>query len=240
MLNIAICEDNDYERELLLRHVTDYFGATEIQIVTELHNSGETLLDAAKIRHYDLIFLDIMLGGKNGMTVAKIIREKDKKVCIVFYSSSSEFAVDGYSVDALGYILKPVTNEKLGNLLDKYVNTLSKAISESVNVRYNGVNVSVPVNKIVFIESQDKRLLFHMKDQTVMTTYSKLDEYNLLLEDYPFMLRCHKSYLVNMNFIKKLTDYKFIMTTGEIIPIPRDALPAKKKCYYDYLLDKQN
>ena len=113
MINIAICDDDYQERKQLLDGITQYFHDINEKCVLEMHESGKTLLEAAKKTSYDLLLLDVMLGDENGINVAEKIRLANSKVGIVFVSSSKEFACDGYAVNALAYLIKPLDTKNI-------------------------------------------------------------------------------------------------------------------------------
>jgi DNA-binding LytR/AlgR family response regulator len=185
-----------------------------------------------------LLLLDIVLGDMNGISLAEKIRAVNSRVGIVFISSSKEFALDGYSVRAFAYLLKPLSSHQLSDVLDSFLLQYKKTAVASVQVKCDGITVNVPLEKLVFVESNDKRLTFHTIDDGRLETNAKLDEYALKLSGYDNFLRCHKSYLVNMDFVEGVKGNGFLLKTGAVVPIPKDGVSLRKKAYYDYIMNK--
>lgn len=238
MINIAICDDSLTDRINLYEQVNNYFSKTGESFVTESYDCGKPFLEACKHKQFDLIFLDIILGDVSGITVAEKIRFNNSKVCIIFISSSREFAVEGYNVNALSYLVKPFSDKQLLSILDKFLASFTADDEKNIHIRSEGVNIRIPIDKILYIESRDKKLFFYLTDSTTLDTYAKLDDYNLMMNQFPNFLRCHKSYLINMDQVKEIRDNKFFMKNNSVIPVPKDTIALKKKAYYDYIIDK--
>lgn len=239
MINIAICDDNSDDRQRLFELVNKYFNTYSRPCVIELHGSGKSLLDSAKVKNLELVFLDVILGDINGINVAAKLKSLLPKAVVIFISNSREFAVDGYAVDALSYLVKPVSEDALFVCIDKFMSTYTEEEERFIGIRSEGVRIAVPVDKITYLESNDKKVYLHLKDNPEpLETYGKLDDLNLALIKYRNFLRCHKSYLINMDYVDRISEYRFILKDETLIPIPKDVASAKKKIYYDYLMEK--
>lgn len=238
MFNIAICDDCSADRVKLLKDTEEYFGNNAIECSIDTYETGKELFDAFVKNEYDLLLLDIVLGDFNGIKLAEKIRAYSKRTAMVFISDSREFALDGYSVRAFAYLLKPLDKAKLFEVLDKLtVQSLTKT-EETVDVKLDGITIGLPTNKIVFVESNDKKLTFHLTDGNNMETKAKLDEYAVKLGGNVNFLRCHKSYLINMDYVASIKGNLFTLKTGESVPIPKDGAALRKKAYYDYIMSK--
>lgn len=238
MISIAICDDCYSDRKTLMEKITGYFHDKGEECVIELHETGRTLLESTRKKEFDLLLLDIVLGDMNGINLAEKIRTVNSGVGIVFISSSREFALEGYSVRAFAYLLKPLDENQLYSVLDKYLKQYTRADVGVIQVRTEGVNVDVPLGKLIYVESNDKRLTFHMSDETQIETYGKLDEYSVKLSGFDNFLRCHKSYLINMDYVEGVKGNGFLLKNEKVIPIPKDGASFKKKIYYDYVMNK--
>ena len=181
------------------------------------------------------------MGEIDGLEVGRRIRELDREVEIVYCTSSKEFAIDTYEIHALGYFLKPYEPDKLGALIDYYIQKHPKNNRGYIEVKSRRKSVIIPYDEIIYAESENKVVYIHTKSQGDIKIYSKLDELNEQMRDRRF-LRCHQSYLLNMDYVSGLIDYDFIMTNDDVIPIRksgRRTLMEQYETYYKELLGKR-
>lgn len=239
MFNIAICDDCYTDRVKLLTDTEEYLKKNNIEFFIDAYESGKDLLDAFVKTEYDLLLLDIVLGDFNGIKLAERIRAYNRKTVIVFISDSREFALDGYSVRAMAYLLKPLDKAKLFDVFDKLLAQGVAKVAGTVDVKCDGITLGLSTDKIVFVESHDKKLIFHLIDGNKMETKAKLDEYDNKLSGLNNFLRCHKSYLINMDYVSMVKGNVFTLKTGESVPIPKEGAAIRKKAYYDYIMNKQ-
>ena len=154
---IAICDDEQLDIKYIKELLHIWQEETNISLQIETFNSAESFLfHYADDKLYDIIFLDIELGGMDGVTIAKKIRKENKTVQIIFISGYSDYIAEGYEVEALHYLLKPVNKEKLFSVLDRAVEekfvagasvlVLEKMRAYGGNSTINGGIMSVPGN----------------------------------------------------------------------------------------------
>lgn len=234
MFSIAICDDNNNDRFSLknaLFNIPQTICKEKID-VSEF-TSGEDLLD-----HYinsqpkfDIIFSDMLMNTINGIETARQIHKIDEQVKIVFVTISKEYAVDSYNVDAYGYLLKPVKQEKINNIISKCLKTISPN-----STLYFHIGNSVgrcDHSDIVYIESNNHNIIIHCKNKKAIEFRERLSSIENNLNDARF-LRCHQSYLVNMDHIIHSSD-TFQMDNGDIVLIKlRDKKNITEK-YYNWL-----
>ena len=229
MYRIAICEDIDIERKIIREKIDRFFQNANLRYLVKEYSSGETLLaeyqDGAAV--FDLIFMDIGLGGMNGIDTSIQIRKMDQFVNIAFLTSSRDYAIDGYEVGAIAYMIKPVEDEKFITLLSRLTRTEKP---KSLTLKMRGRRKDFDYRDIVYIESRGHRIILHLSDGTEESAYYKLDEIETMLTDDVF-IRTHKSYLVNMDFIRNAEE-DFEMITGAVVPIRRH---GKKEIINRYL-----
>lgn len=228
---IGICDDVQEEREELeaLLHKLDFLP---MQIFG--YESGESLLLAMEEdARFDLLILDIYMDGKNGMDIAKELRRGGRKVPILFLTNSAEFAVESYEVDASGYLMKPVSAEKLSMFLKKIFVVPEK---RQILLRNRAETALVYLADIMWAEIDKHRINVHLQDGTEFFLKEKLDDFEARLQS-PFFLRCHKSYLVNMDYIQEVGEY-FILQNGSQIPIRVRERKRLTDVYYRYFIEK--
>ena len=234
-MNIVICEDTEKDADLLRLLVQKYFGEINCRSEITVYKSGDEFLEDLSSKQegdVKIAFLDIYMPGMNGIETAKRIRETDKDMIIVFATTSKNHGLDGYSVDALQYLVKPVNYPEVKNVLSKCTKKFADSL-RFIEVLSDRLTVRIFLKDIVYIECFDTALYIHTVTETVKT-FLPLSELESKLEDSSF-LRTQRSYIVNMRYIDDMTANDFIMQTGKAIPIRRGDKSAIKQAYRDYL-----
>lgn len=236
MFRIAICEDIGGEREKIIEKIDGFFQKENLRYLVNEYSSGESLLaeyqDGTAV--FDLIFMDIGLGGMNGLDTASKIRAIDNFVHIAFLTSSRDYAIEGYEVGAVAYLLKPVEDEKFFTLLSKLTRTEKP---KSLTLKIRGRRKDFDYRDIVYVESRGHRVILHLANGTEEAAYYKLDEIEELLQESTFV-RTHKSYLVNMDYIRTAED-DFELVTGAVVPIRRHGRKEVINRYLYYTLRRK-
>lgn len=239
MLKIALCDDNNIYIDELSKILKDISMKNKFEIEISKFSCGEDLFEFCENHknYFDVLFLDILMGGINGIQTASKIRQFDKDVFIVFVTSSKEYALDSYSVNAYGYILKPFSyssiEEKLINIKDK-LDTNKKNI---IYVKSNQDIISVNLNKVIYFESNLRKITAYLTDGNDITFYNKLNDMENQIDSTVFV-RTHRSYLVNLTYIKNIIASDVITTTEEYIPISKKYLSDVKDNFTKYMKSK--
>ena len=168
-----------------------------------------------------------------GIDIARKLRDINYKGDIVFLTATSDFAVDSYEVEAKGYLLKPHNYEKISNIMNRITQNIG---IRAYNIRQRNGFVRIPYNDILFVESNNSKCIMHILDGEGYVIYKRLNEIEDELNDSRF-LRCHQSYLVNMNYIQK-ADRQFELINGDVVFIRQRNLKAIKQEYFDYIGNK--
>lgn len=231
-MKIAICDDNQKDRQLINSHLVQYGTKNKLEVERSFYDSGESLLAALKKVSFQVIFLDVYMLELNGIDTAREIRKFDKNVQIIFITTSSEHAVSSYEVRALHYLIKPVSYIKFEKALNLCQFETVKA-SRQVELLTGKSLSPIKLSEIIYAEMYKKVL-------TVYTTYGKvesrtsLEGFEQLLGGVPF-LRCHRSIIVNMDFITNVKGDDFLINDNEIIPISRPSRVLTLKTYHEYV-----
>ncbi len=229
-MKIAICDDSTIDREVVSDCLHQYFTEHSVPYTVHSYESGSQLYyDIQDGAYFDLLFLDIYMNEVHGMDIARNLRKLNYTGKIVFLTSTAEFAVDSYEVQASGYLLKPHDYRKLCDLLDRIVDKTNVGVF-AVSVR--NMVYSIPYNEIVYVESQNNICILHRSDGTNYTVYKKLCEIEQQLNDSRF-LRSHRSYLVNMSYIAEV-DKQFVLTTGDAVLIRQRSLKEIRTVYQGF------
>lgn len=230
-MNIAICDDLACERTIIAKHLHTYFSKPNVSE----YASGEGLACAHQKEQFDLILLDMLMPGLNGIQTAEKIRTFDERTPIVFITTTEDFAVQSYRVLALDYLLKPITKEAMAQCLSRFTKLVPDRRFLSVN--YRGVQTDILLGNIIYIESELRKVIFHLLGEKRITITAKLDDF-LKLTTEPDFCRCHKSFLVNLSYVDAISGENFCLYDGTLIRISRTFLNGAKKTYFDYVFGK--
>ena len=234
MKTIVVCDDVEIERLLLKEILCQYFEEINEEVSIVEYDSGETLIADVEEGYVamDLLFLDIYMKKLNGMETARKLRQIQCKVPIIFLTASPDYAIESYEVQASGYLLKSFSEEKLMKLLNRILKTDMKrrvAIKNRRQYRYPCTD------DIMYIDSDKHNVTLHLSDGSDIITVDKLGEIEKRINEKRF-LRCHQSYLVNMDSIKDVED-DFIMEDGTLVPIRVRGRKEILDTYYDYFIN---
>jgi DNA-binding LytR/AlgR family response regulator len=213
MIVVAICEDEGYILEELRKKVEKYINRKSLDASIKTFTSGEELLKAKK--KLDIILLDLMLPGIDGLEVARQISGRSR---IIFVTSYREYAVEAFDANAVHYLVKPVTEERLFSALDRAVNQTEQMDNQALTLIKSGKTQVILIRDILYCEVFNHQVRIH----TVHGTYDyfgTLDMLETKLDERFF--RCHRSFVVNMNCVAGQEKGVAILINGERIFISR-------------------
>lgn len=236
-MRIAIIDDLEMDARQLADQVSAYMSKHRIPADTpNIFPGGEEFLAGFLPGVYDIIFLDIYMNGINGMETARKIRLLDTSCHIIFVTTSSDFAVDSYEVEAAFYLIKPATEERVTKALDRC--NLQVTVDEaSILVPAKGTEIRLPLHQISYTEYINRRVLVHFKDGRQEEVSMNQKEFATLLLSYPWLCDCMKGVLVNFEEVDKLLDDRFILKDGTFIPISRLKYRDVREQYIRYSYD---
>ena len=215
-MNIAVCEDTRADRDALCAYIQGYCGEHCYQCEISAYETGGALLAAFPSGAFDLIFLDIYMPGVSGVETAQKIREADRDCMLVFVTTSEDFAMEGFLVQASGYVVKPISREKMAGVMHACRHVFEKN-SRTIEIPQAGGNLLLSIADLYYVEVYRKESVFHMKRGKV-TARLPLETVEARLGGSPF-LRCHRSYIVNMNYVEGMREEGFLMRGGDAVPI---------------------
>lgn len=232
MIRIAVVEDDDRSRALLSEHLHRYETEHELEFEVSAFADGRDIL--AKYRPiYDIILLDIQMTHVDGMTTAKRIREVDPDVVLVFITSSPQYAIGGYQVAALSYLLKPVPYGALSEELGRCLSQVGKREHGFVMLSSGTEQFRVNVSDIVFIESIKHRLIVH-STQREYSLVGSLTAFEGELAEKDFF-RSNNCYLVNLRHVTGVHQSSCVLLGGHDLQISRPRKKAFLAALSDYV-----
>ena len=218
MYRIAVCEDEANVREQLCSCCNDILNEDMIEHKIMPFSSAEEFESEAD--DFDLVMLDIDLGGKSGLDMARDLRRAGSRISIIFVTGHEEYLRYGYSVQPVHFLLKPISKAELSEAIaaDIRINHSNDSV-----VLYSGTKtVILPIEKFIYGESYNHNVLVHTTDGNHFFRTSLIDIERRM--DSKAVCRCHNSYIVNMRYIKELTRSGIILTTGQKLPVRKEVL----------------
>lgn len=240
MLRIAFCDDDLAVLNELNTLLDKYRTERRQDVVYAAFRSPlELLAQLEKGMQLDILFLDVLMPGENGIEAAKEIRQYDRNVKIIFLTSSAEFAVQSYTVGAYFYQLKPIWEDSFFRLMDSVIAECEKAQQNSLIVRSKTGLCRVSLDKLEYCEVSGRTLLFHLEDGRVLESSGSMDELCGQLLLYRNFLKPHRSYLVNMEYIQSISHRFLTMADQTEIPIPHGKCSEIKNAYLEYAFQRK-
>ncbi len=227
MVSIGLCDDEEPELENLRGLVASYAHGRGLRFDISGFGSGEDLLLAiGKGASFDIVFLDVYMGLTNGVDIAREIRAADADCRIVFATNSRDHAIDGYGVHALQYLLKPLGEKNVSMALDQAMESLSRSEERFVRLGNRLGYYKVALSEIVYAESDARVVTVHCRHRGDLAFYMRLDDLERLCDDGRF-LRCHKSFLVNLDYVYAVHSHSLLLDTGQEVRFTLGAQAVK-------------
>lgn len=233
-MRICYCEDEVAQADFVKKLILELAKKNSIPVQVDLFQSSEEFLFKEE-EPYDLLLLDISMGKMNGMELAKKIRQKDSEVVIVFVTSDASFVFEGYEVGAYRYIMKPIKEDKLYELLEFVQNNRSKHKKKYVLLRIEYQTVNLAVDEVIYIEVRGHYIDIHRENQDTITIKSSLAEImSLMNEESITFATAHRSFAVNISKIQRIGRTECTLTGGEKIPVSRGMYKALNETFIEF------
>ncbi|MGL4913582.1 MAG: LytR/AlgR family response regulator transcription factor [Romboutsia sp.] len=219
MIKIVLCEDQVEHQITIKTFLNDILYENNIQYEIDIFNTGEALLSNYP-KSVDIFILDIQMDKLTGMDVARKIREIDKnKPEIIFTTSIMSYMQEGYEVRAYRYLLKPINLNELKKHILACVKEIENNKDKYLIINGRSEIYKIDIATITYIEVQNKCMTIHTVDREYEVKMS-MDKIEKELEKYNFY-RCHKSFLINVNYIENVKQYVAILDNGEEVIVSR-------------------
>jgi len=230
-LNLAICDDESAEVEYLKMLVRKWGDEGGIDLCIQTFQSAENFLFIyAEDKSFDILLLDIQMKVLDGVKLAKIIRKENETIQIIFITGYPDFIADGYEVSALHYLIKPLSEAKLCGVLDRAQKNLIK-LERSVLITVEGDHLRIPEGDILYCESIAHTTLIKAKEK-IYEVRCSITEMEKILGDT--FIRCHRSYIVSIRHIKRITKTDIILDNDIAIPLARRSYDEVYQAFIKY------
>ena len=233
-MRLAVCDDSIAERTLIVSVIEDFFSKVDTTCLP--FSSGEELVEYISKTNdsIDAIFLDIEMGQMDGMTAAHEVRKALPNVPIIFITSHKELAPDGYEVQAFRFVCKPIDRNKLISALSSLKTHLLSKVS--IVVRHNGEDVIIPLDSILWIESDNNDVRIICENKTITTRMRLRDAWNELSDistgRFAYSHRCS---IVNLSHVKSLSSSQVKLDNGASLMLSRGCEKDLKNQLFEYV-----
>lgn len=231
-MRIAICDDEEQYRTQLRALITRLGGDLDHEINS--FYDGHDLLAEFDRKPYDIVFLDIEMPEMDGITLARNLRSRSSDVQIVFLTGHVEYAIEGYEVNALRYLTKPVQVDKLREVLNHV--SSQNASQRQLIVKEDGNELVIDLGDIIFFEAQNQYVRICTDRGDHLVRYN-ISDFELQLKDDGFF-RTHRGYLVSLARIKKIIKNDVVLDSGKgevTVPVSRGNTKLLKEALYSYV-----
>ncbi|MBR1623371.1 MAG: response regulator transcription factor [Pseudobutyrivibrio sp.] len=214
-IKIAIVEDEDIWANTLVNYLDKFQSEyNDVTFSWTRFRDGDEIVENYK-GDYDLILMDIEMHFMNGMKAAESIRSRDKSVEIIFVTNMAKYAIEGYKVRAMDYVLKPIQYETFAESLKRALNGIKTKEEKYIVINQKDGTFKINISDIKYIESHGHRLTFHLKEHNIDTTIFSMKQLEDSLCDEGFS-RCNSGCLVNLKYVKGFKDGEVLIDEDRI------------------------
>lgn len=232
IIDIAICDDENIQVELLHKYVKNWADKNNLKVKVESFYSAEAFeFNWSMDKKYDILLLDIQMEGIDGIELAKRIRKKDNYLNIIFITAISDYIGEGYDLDAINYLIKPIKEEKLYECLNRSLEKISLE-EKAILLESDGEIIRLKQDDIVYIEAFSHYIDLYTKD-CKYTSRINIGAIEKELEKNSF-IRCHRSYLVGLKHIRKIGKDNLELDNGDIVPVSRRQMKNTHRAFIEY------
>ena len=228
---VAIVDDSTTDAEFVKGILNSWADLRQANIQAEVFPSAEAFLFRyAEDKDWDILLLDIEMENMDGVTLAKRIRQANDSVQMVFITGFADYISEGYEVAALHYLMKPVKQDKLFAVLDRAVASIQKT-ERVILLPVSGEMLRLPISQVQYVEAFSHTVAIITGTDTIQVKMPISEVEKLLGEEF---IRCHRSYLVGLKHIARLSKTEVILDSGKTLPLSRGAAPLVHKAFISY------
>lgn len=233
-MRVAVCDDSVHDAELICALLREHFEKNGFAGELYTFSSGEALEEAFAACPFDAVFLDIYMGGMNGLETAQRLRKTDCDFSLVFITTSRDHALDAFPLATNDYVVKPFKRGEIDRAFVRCRDVFLKN-GRFIEVVSNRMKQKIPLNKIQFMEVYGKEIFIHTSAGTIKASLP-LDELEKMVTGT--FLRCHRSYIVNLNHVEAIGQDDFRMRDGSLVPLRQRGRGELRDAYADFLSDR--
>ncbi len=236
-MNIAILEDLDNDFLILKNMVQGSSLYSALGMNISRYRSGEALLADFDTEKFQLLFLDMIVDGTmTGMDVAREVRKRTPSLPIVFTTTEKDFALEGFEVQALDYLVKPFTSRRVENVLERVCSF--SPVKAYLTVQVDRSQVRFPLDDLMWAAASNHSVELHLYDGKVLRSYMKFRDFcQMIPANAPFHC-CSRGIIVNMKYVDYLSNGDFVLTDNTVIPVSRSKRTEMKDVFTEYQIQE--
>lgn len=238
MIQIALCDDDQKMLKGLEERIARYAEEKAVSLyVSKFYQAKELEVQLEKKKDYQIYFLDILMPDKNGIEIGKVIREQDEQAVIIYLTSSKDYALQAFGVFAQRYLLKPIEQKELYEAMDF---AIKQALQKQKILHINTIEGirKILYDEIEYVESVSRTLhIAVVNGELIVSRFLRTSfesDMAELLENENF-IQVHKSFVVNLRYIKLYNQSQVVMNSDKMIPVSRSRQTEVKRLYLQYL-----
>lgn len=217
MIRIAICDDEKSMTDKLEKMVSAFFRRKNKEIAIAKFSCGEELLNYDK--PIDILFLDIQMDGIDGMETARKLRERKFRGFLIFITVLKEMVFQSFEVQAYDYLVKPIEKSHFEATMERLFASMQNVSAANLLIQKGHESRIISLEDIVFCEIIDRKIYLHLTSSEVVDFYERIEKLESRLDDRFF--RCHRSFLINLKYLKSYKNGTAYMEGGKEIPVSR-------------------
>lgn len=217
MIHIAICDDERDMSEKIREMVSEFFRRKNMEIAIAQFSSGEELLNYD--RTIDILFLDIQMKDINGIETARELRREKFRGFLIFITVLKEMVFQSFEVQAFDYLVKPIEKTNFEKTMERLLTSMRNVSEANLLVQKGYESIIVPFDDIIFCEVIDRKIYLHLVSSEIIEFYDKIQNLETKLDSRFF--KCHRSFLINLKYLKSYKDGMAYMEGGKKIPVSR-------------------
>lgn len=235
MIRIALCDDEKKHLDKIKALLEQYEKEKGLLFDIYAYSSSSDLLDKIEAgEQYSIYILDIFMPGITGMSVATELRSDGVESPIIFLTSSPDFALQAFGVNATHYILKPYEKESVFFAVDKALHEIGMMRPEGIMLRIDGGYQNIPARSIIFSEADDNYQRIHLTNEKYLYIRITMGDLYEQLSGLDGFFKLGRSHIINLKHVVKFTANKLLMTDGTEMTIPKGAIADFKSAYFNY------
>lgn len=236
-MRIAIVDDIAAERNLLHTRLNYKLKQHSIQADVLEYESGEAFLADAEQQPFTVVFLDIYMDGMSGMEAAKALRKLDTDCLLIFTTTSTDHALEGFQVRAMHYLVKPYTEQDLTALIDEILSRIPQP-DNYLTVKVSGSDIQLPFKEMLYAEHFSHMIHVRTTGNRILTTRMSFGQFTApLKEDNRFFL-CSRGIVINMEHAVDFDGTAFLLDNGSSIPVSRDLIKTARQTFMNFLFQR--
>ena len=236
-MRIAIVDDIAAERNLLHTRLNYKLKQRSIQADVLEYESGEAFLADAEQQPFTVVFLDIYMDGMSGMEAAKALRKLDTDCLLIFTTTSTDHALEGFQVRAMHYLVKPYTEQDLTALIDEILSRIPQP-DNYLTVKVSGSDIQLPFKEMLYAEHFSHMIHVHTTENRVLTTRMSFGQFTAPLKEDDRFFLSSRGIVINMEHAVDFDGTAFLLDNGSSIPVSRDLIKTARQTFMNFLFQR--